>query len=123
MRERTFHLYSKGTGPYELVPTGWSFLAALLGPFWAIANGLLARYVVLSLPLIPLTMLVNLVSSAFLAVVFAYGVGALLVYFPIKAFPWREQVLQNNGYKLQSRIVALSAQDALRKYAASVQQT
>ena len=121
MRERTFHLYSKGMGPYELVPTGWSFLAALLGPYWALANGFLVRYLLLYLPLVPLGMLANLASRAFLVAAFAYAIAAFLVYFPLNAFAWRERVLQSSGYKLQSSIVALSAQDALRKYAASVQ--
>ena len=121
MRDRQFRLYSKGNGPYELVPVGWSPLSATLGLFWAMANGLTDRYFLLGLPLIPLVVLANTVSAFFGYLLLAYIVAAYLVYFPLKASAWRERVLISNGYTLRATVSGASAHDALRKYAQSAQ--
>ena len=121
MQERRFHLYSKGSGPYELVPTGWSGKVAILGGLWAFANGVFARWCLLFIPLIPLTSLANLVHPVFAYVAVAYIVGAYFIYFPLRAFAWRERVLKRKGYTLRAEIGATSAHEALRKYAESDQ--
>ena len=121
MRDRQFRLYSKGNGPYEVVPIGWSMPPALLGPFWAVANGLTDRYVLLGLPLVPLAALANELSSLFGYLALAYVVAAYLVYFPLKAGAWRERVLLSKGYVLRAIVGGASAKDALRKYAESGQ--
>ena len=121
MTDRAFHLYFKATGPYELVPTGWSLTAALLGPFWAFANGLLIRYAALLLPALVLITLSNTVARAFGVLAVVYCVAACIIYFPLRAFAWREQVLLSKGYTMLARIVGSSANDAFRNYAVSAQ--
>jgi hypothetical protein len=121
MRRRTYHLYAKGDAAYEIVPSGWSFLAAALGPFWAIANGVFARYIVWVVALIPVALLAGLLPAPFSAPLFcAYYIGTLVVYVPLRAFSWREGVLRRRGYERLASIMARSSRDALRAYAASV---
>ena len=95
MAERAFHLYSKGTGLYELVPAGWLARAALLGPFWALANGQLIQYLALSLPFLGLIALADLVHTVFGYAALAYLAAANFVYFPYKTCAWRGKVLQS----------------------------
>lgn len=120
MKERTYLLYAKRFGEYEIVPTGYSLLAAGLGIFWAAANGLLGRYLLLAAPIIPLAALGKLVSPAFLTLAFGYAAAALFYYFPSNAFAWRASHLEARGLKLRARLVAGSPAEALRKYAESV---
>ena len=123
MISRVFHLYVKDDGPYELVPSGWSLVAALLGPVWAIANGLFLRYVLLTLPVIFLVAFSHYSPRLLGLLTIGYIAGTLFFYFPLKAFAWRESVLLAKGYTRRASIVANSGRDALRKYAASVTAT
>lgn len=119
MHERTYELYAKDSGPYEIVPSGWSLLPATLQLFWAISNGVLGKYFLLGIPLIALGVLNGLVSQLFSYVALAYIFIAFYVYFPTVAFSWRAQVLRSRGYHLRSSIKAASSKAALRKYAES----
>lgn len=117
MFRRMYHLYAIGMGPYEIVPSGWSFLAALLGPFWALAYGMFLRYAVLTfVPAIPLLAL-SAIHQAFGVLAITYLLAVSCVYFPLKAFSWREGVLRSKGYELRCSLVANSSKDMLKKYA------
>ncbi len=115
MFTRTYHLYAKGMGPYEIVPSGWSFLAAVLGALWALSNGVFLRYAALMVPAIPFLVLSEL-HQAFAVLAITYLFAVSWVYFPLKAFSWREQVLRSRGYELRCSLVAKSSNDMLRKY-------
>lgn len=118
MKERTYLLYSKRSGQYEIVPTGYSLLAATLGMFWAAANGLLGHYFLLMAPMVPLVALGKLLSPAFLYLALVYLATVFFYYFPSRAFAWRASRLEARGFKLQASLMAGSSAEALRKYAA-----
>jgi hypothetical protein len=117
VKQRAFLLYVNRTGAYELVPSGWSLSAALLGPYWTAANGLLTRFVLLGLPAVPLAILAGTVSRVFLAIGAAYVLAAFFIYFPARAFVWRAAMLQARGYQLRQQILAESSSQAFAKYA------
>ena len=98
MRERIYHLYAHPSGPYEIVPTGFSPLAAVLGGFWAYANGLLGRYLLLTAAGIPLIVLGRPLSPVFVSLAGAYWIVALLYYFPSRASAWRASGLEQQGF-------------------------
>ena len=120
MGEKTYHLLAKDDGPYEIFHTGYSFLVLVLQLFWAITNGVLIKYTLLALPLIPFSILSiwNPSLSAFLML--GYTLITFGIYFPRVAFSWREKLLLTKGYKLKCKIAATSAKEALEKYAKSV---
>lgn len=120
MIEREYRLYAKDDGPYELVPQGYSVLAMFLQLFWAIANGVFLKFVGLFIPVIVLANVAESIPAVGSFMLIPYIYLAFLVYFPLRAFAWREKVLTTKGYKLITSVRAKSAQAALRKYAESV---
>ena len=120
MIEREYRLFARDDGPYELVPKGYSVLAMLLQVFWAIANGVFLKFICLYIPVLVLGIVADSVSAVGSYLLLAYIPLAFLVYFPLKAFAWREKVLTAKGYKLITAVRATSAKAALGKYAESV---
>tara|TARA_R110001592_G_C12655855_1_gene701878 strand:- start:177 stop:548 length:372 start_codon:yes stop_codon:yes gene_type:complete len=120
MIEREYRLYARDEGPYELVPQGYSVLAMFLQLFWAIANGVFLKFVCLFIPIIILGNVAESIPGVGSFILMPYIFLAFLVYFPLRAFAWREKVLTNKGYKLITSVRAKSAQAALQKYSESV---
>ena len=117
-RARMYRIFVNDVGAFEVVPTGWSALAVLLTGWWAHANDVLWRWLVVQLFPIALIGL----AGGFWPLRFAAVVCALfvwVVYFPLKVFEWRAAALRARGYRAEAEVVALSSKDALEKYALS----
>lgn len=116
-----YHLFAKPTGEYEIVPTGWSLLVALTGPFWAIGNGLFVRYALYTFLIIPPAIAAFAIGqylpSIGVLMLLAAGYLVAFYYIPSVAFSWREELLLSRGYELRARIRARSSKEALKRYA------
>ena len=124
---RTFRLYVHPSGAYEIVPRGWSFRALVLGPLWAIGNGVFLRYVKMVVaPFLLLGVGMALldtevggwaaVVAALMGVLWAHGTW---VYFAARAFDWRAELLEKNGYEFVTGQSAWSGRLALKKWSST----
>ena len=116
MLSRSYELYAKESGAYEIVLRGYSFYALFLQGFWAIANGQFFQYFVLGLPTIMLGFLAE-VWSVGAIILIGYLVFAFGFYYPVKSSRWRAKELLKSRYDLIYSTEATSAKDVLQKYA------
>lgn len=120
MIQRIYEIYVNDDGAFEVLPRGYSLLAASLQPIWAIANGTY-RYFALWLPLVPLGFLAAFFPSvAAYYIVLTFVLVVYFVLFPLKAFKWRGDVLRSRGYKVIFTTRARSWKMALARYAEAV---
>src|SRR5262245_32995481 len=104
-RARMYRIFVDDGGAFEVVPTGWSVLAVLLSGWWAHANDGVWRW--LGLQILPIA--VAGLAGSFWPLRYAAAASAVfvwLVYFPLKVYEWRAEVLRAKGYRVQAEVVA-----------------
>ncbi len=124
---REFRLFKDHSGAFEILPVGWSFGALVFNMFWAIGNGLFARFARVALPamlgMAVAMFLLDIQEFEGFARVLAYSSIAITAgfcfYFSTVAFEWRGQKLVENGYKHIATIYGRTGQQALEKWAMS----
>ena len=120
--DRTYHIYARSNGRFEVVPDGWSPLILLLGPLWAIANGVTLKFcgafLVALAPALLTTWIPGSLGFALqlVSVAVAYGV---VLFVSFRANEWRSQSLEAKGYRRLASIQAASGRNALRTWALS----
>lgn len=112
-------------GPWEVLPTGYSLLALLLGPAWALVTGTLGPYLLVW----------TLISFAFLLgielpegvlsniTLFLAATSAVLFHvyiYPAKSNKWRARRLEDRGYTLVYTCRARNATEVLSMYGKSL---
>ena len=124
--DRTYHLYARRNGRFEVVPEGWAPLVLLLGPFWAIANGISPKFFgAFLIALVPLAV-AGLASETLGFGLVVFGVlisNAVIVFISLRANQWRQESLEAKGFERIASIRAESARQALRTWAISDQAT
>ena len=124
---RTFRFYVHPSGAYELVPIGWSFWALVLGPLWAIGNGVFLRYVKMVVaPFLLLSVGLALFDTEVggWAAIVAALIGVLWAHvvwlcFAARAFDWRAELLEKNGYEFVAGQSAWSGKQALKRWSST----
>ena len=116
MIQRTYEIYAKDVGAYEVIARGYSSIALLLQLFWAIANSTY-KYFLLGLPLVFLGFVAEEFSPVGGYILAKYIVLAFFIYYLFRANAWRSRLLVARGFKVIFTTKATSAKVALRKYA------
>ena len=115
---RTYHLYAKPSGKYEIIPEGFPKLVFFLAPLWVFANGLFVEFFgIMAIFAIPLFVIASLgIESAPLILFGMLILAAGYIYFVSIAYKLRAKDLKRYGYEKIATIESSSARNALREW-------
>lgn len=122
---RTYHLYAKRSGKYEIIPEGFSELVFFLAPLWVFANGLFVEFfAIMAIFAIPLIVIASLgIESVPLILVGLLILASGYIYFVSIAYKLRAKDLKRYGYERIATIESSSARNALREWSQSDEAT
>ncbi len=115
---RTYHLYAKPSGKYEIIPEGFSEIVFFLAPLWVFANGLFVEFfAIMAVFSIPLFIIGSTgTDSAVWGLVGFASFATGYIYFVSIAYKLRAKDLKRYGYEKIATIESSSARSALREW-------
>ncbi len=115
---RTYHLYAKPSGKYEIIPEGFSEIVFFLAPLWVFANGLFVEFfAIMAVFSIPLFIIGSTGTDSVVWGLVGFTSFAIgYIYFVSIAYKLRAKDLKRYGYEKIATIESSSARSALREW-------